>query len=529
VEDVGREEESGDDAVKELAHALRTHGADTRTRTTDVVLADLLHSPGVPLDAETRAFFEPRFGRDLSNVRVHNDGASTFVATQLRANAFTVGNHIILGEPSRRLLAHELAHVVQQRNVVAWPNDRVVIGHPGDAFEENADASARAVMSGRPAPPPLHATTPRVQGSFFGTLFDFIIFPIGIYRLFGGEYYWASTLKDYMKSIEKNKKPEDAYDSDNKARACIKREKELGPSYSLDLRVLLVSELLGGWTSNSDEKAIITLLRNHPNDIQDVVKRIGRPRIWDDFSGDNLAVLKALTMTKDEATDALVDQMRKWSDDQIAAFQRTTVVPELQESARKARALKRITAPVPSRATVDQRGSATITINGIEVTFAPDKVDPTLDRGGFTDVQFLQRTHRIDAPPGKDPTTIQAGAFTPPTLHVTITTNYPPGEARSKPSAYGAGSTLQSHEATHGQDWIDFFTANAPPQFRGTAAMNLVDFNAEIDKWSAAVDVYRQNGVRNTVGKTDCTGILARDEDLVQTGFTCRTVHGGAP
>lgn len=82
----------------------------------------VVNSPGSPLAATTRAFMEPRFGRDFSQVRVHADAGAAKSARELGALAFTVRNHIAFaagryspgsGE-SNRLLAHELAHVVQQ-------------------------------------------------------------------------------------------------------------------------------------------------------------------------------------------------------------------------------------------------------------------------------------------------------------------------------------------------------------------------------------------------------------------------------
>ena len=78
---------------------------------------------GIPLPSSGRSFFEPRFGRDLSRVRLHTDPAASDAARLLRARAFAVGPHIAFGrgeyDPAgtrgRRLLAHELAHVVQHQ------------------------------------------------------------------------------------------------------------------------------------------------------------------------------------------------------------------------------------------------------------------------------------------------------------------------------------------------------------------------------------------------------------------------------
>jgi hypothetical protein len=78
--------------------------------------------PGRPLDAATRAFFEPRFGGDLGHVGVHTGPAAAAAASSLGARAFTFGPHIAFNAgygdtgtgAANRLLAHELAHVVEQ-------------------------------------------------------------------------------------------------------------------------------------------------------------------------------------------------------------------------------------------------------------------------------------------------------------------------------------------------------------------------------------------------------------------------------
>ncbi len=76
--------------------------------------------PGQPLDKATRAYFEPRFGHDFSQVRVHTDARAAEAAREVNARAFTVGRDVVFGEGEygagnkQRLMAHELAHVVQQ-------------------------------------------------------------------------------------------------------------------------------------------------------------------------------------------------------------------------------------------------------------------------------------------------------------------------------------------------------------------------------------------------------------------------------
>jgi peptidoglycan hydrolase-like protein with peptidoglycan-binding domain len=81
----------------------------------------LLQNGGEPLATSERGFFEPRFGTDFSGVRIHSDSHADRLARALGAEAFTIGSHIALRgghdvgtTAGRRLLAHELTHVVQQ-------------------------------------------------------------------------------------------------------------------------------------------------------------------------------------------------------------------------------------------------------------------------------------------------------------------------------------------------------------------------------------------------------------------------------
>lgn len=86
---------------------------------------EVLRSPGQPLDPVARAFFEPRFGCDLGQVRLHTDSHAEEAATSIKARAFTSGTNVVFGSgeyqpqssKGKRLLAHELTHVAQQTGV----------------------------------------------------------------------------------------------------------------------------------------------------------------------------------------------------------------------------------------------------------------------------------------------------------------------------------------------------------------------------------------------------------------------------
>jgi uncharacterized protein DUF4157 len=82
------------------------------------IVHEVLRAPGQPLDAATRAFMEPRFGRDFGEVRIHYGPRADAAATSIKARAFTVGRDITFADRQYRpgtregakLLAHELAH-----------------------------------------------------------------------------------------------------------------------------------------------------------------------------------------------------------------------------------------------------------------------------------------------------------------------------------------------------------------------------------------------------------------------------------
>lgn len=116
--------------------SLQTKGVDAsdsgQTQVPPIV-HEVLASPGQPLDPAARGFMEPRFGHDFSRVRVHTDSQAARSATALHAQAYTVGRDVVFAEgqfasatsAGRRLLAHELAHVVQQQSLSGFPPTRV--------------------------------------------------------------------------------------------------------------------------------------------------------------------------------------------------------------------------------------------------------------------------------------------------------------------------------------------------------------------------------------------------------------------
>lgn len=132
------------------------------------IVYEVLRSPGQPLDLDTRAFIEPRFGHDFSRVRVHTDAKATVSAQAVNALAYTVGCHVVVGEGNyapgtnegRRLLAHELAHVMQQSPNASTAETPTTTslhlsGGRAIASEAEADRAATAVMNEQTLSAPL--------------------------------------------------------------------------------------------------------------------------------------------------------------------------------------------------------------------------------------------------------------------------------------------------------------------------------------------------------------------------------------
>jgi hypothetical protein len=120
------------------------------------IVNEVLRSPGQPLDAATRAFVEPRFGYDFGNVRVHADAKANESARAVHAQAYTVGQNIVFGAgrhgpnaDGRKLLAHELAHVVQQRSDTPSAKTQAPAMRQVGSAEREADASSNAIARGQ--------------------------------------------------------------------------------------------------------------------------------------------------------------------------------------------------------------------------------------------------------------------------------------------------------------------------------------------------------------------------------------------
>ncbi len=136
--------------IQAKAHPGVTLGAHTNAHSlSESALQNV--GPGRPLESSVRDFFEPRFGHDFADVRIHDDGSTASLARSLRAQAFTSGNDLFFGRDGYQpntsegswLLAHELTHVIQQSGRPARIQRKVAV----DVFRDSVTPADAAEMT----------------------------------------------------------------------------------------------------------------------------------------------------------------------------------------------------------------------------------------------------------------------------------------------------------------------------------------------------------------------------------------------
>jgi hypothetical protein len=128
-----------------------------RPETVPPIVHEVLHSPGRPLDPATRAFMEPRFGHDFSQVRIHTNSSAAESARTVNAFAYTVGQDIVFNTGNYAphtlsglsLLTHELVHTVQQKNIPGFARSDLQVAPNNDVHEREAQQKSALISHGK--------------------------------------------------------------------------------------------------------------------------------------------------------------------------------------------------------------------------------------------------------------------------------------------------------------------------------------------------------------------------------------------
>lgn len=137
---------------------------------------NVLQSKGRPLDASARAVFEPRLGRSLDDVRIHDDERADASARGVRAKAYTVGSDIVFRRgmfapgtsEGEQLLAHELAHVAERAPSQAQATSQRMIQRQPEEEEKDETAGRMSEEAGRHAMETITLTTTQQNAEWLG-------------------------------------------------------------------------------------------------------------------------------------------------------------------------------------------------------------------------------------------------------------------------------------------------------------------------------------------------------------------------
>jgi hypothetical protein len=299
---------------------------------------EVVRGPGQRLSDDVRSFMEPRFGADFSDVRVHADADAARSSQAVSARAYTVGSHIVLGQgqyapgtqSGQRLLAHELTHVVQQRQNGSGSSSAVpqTVSDPAEASEREADTTAERVLARQPSADSQPVSAPSAHSDEAGVsrtplaspasphapaivhrsstlqrdLSDGAKVGIGIgaglgaiglgfavaaaFGAFDAETYSTDDLLKYLDTLAAARAPEGTRRSDNKARDVVRKwvakdpKIDVGKGHtgekasltSVELKRLLIREMLLGSTGDADEQQILVIIeRTEPTELLQVL------------------------------------------------------------------------------------------------------------------------------------------------------------------------------------------------------------------------------------------------------------------
>ena len=307
----------------------RSHRGGSASRGTVSGLVDAVsRSSGQPLDRPTRDFMQAGFQHDFSGVRVHADARAARSAQAMQANAYTVGRDIVFGHGAyaphhhdgRRLIAHELTHVVQNETRPASESSLREVSSPGDASEREAqDASRRVADHGRARVAAQPGATVQRDGlatglGIAGGIVGAVGLGFGIAALagaFDSNTFTDKELQDYLAALDKNRETEGGTKGDNKARAVVQRFKDGVAGFTvlaIPIRILLIREMSGGYLSEEDQDGILELLTEAiPVERAHMFPEIGIDSLKTRFDGDRRKKLEALIEQQDVESITLSD------------------------------------------------------------------------------------------------------------------------------------------------------------------------------------------------------------------------------
>lgn len=527
-------------------------------------ITDVLNSTGQPLPTKARSFFESRFGRDFSNVKIHTNSLAARSADSINALAYTSGNNIAFNqnqfspdtETGIKLLAHELTHVVQQGHATVSQNS---ITNASSSFVQRTPTSGSTTSPG--TMPPMttgNATvTPATEADVRQTVneaTEMLVRSVEFYqlarvddatteRVLTSWIRMASIYPDLIASRLNNDAAllQSFHTAFNNAVRTLFTRRAAQPGATTTVINLYLSNLyrLPGWswpdvasfnlTNETQRRAFITTYTTSLNDSS----------LFQGFSAITSAQLESVltylfTLTTD-TQNMLAGNLS--NDAALAAGLQTAYGAAINSLLSRAvnampgqtvtglymryryqnsgkihewadQQISGMTAAAPQGQSADPlTGEINFAFNNYSITMRGD--GSQTESGATTHAEFAQ----VNIPYQFNTSTNRITSFTPPAApSVTIWTDYGPGVNSRSSSGYGRGTTAEDvrlgntslgyHERTHSRDFLRFMANTPPPTFTGTVGMTVTQFRAAVTAYRRALARIS----RDSELATDCVG-----------------------
>jgi hypothetical protein len=474
------------------------------------IVHEVLNSPGRPLDKATRDFFEPRFGHDLSQVRIHTGAQATQSAKSVNAVAYSVGGDMVFADrmfaPSttegRRLIAHELTHVLQQGAGGRRDN---LIGHP--VTELHGGQKAAAGRPPRQAIIPQHLghlglqRQPQGQGGGLDPddqkIVDTAQREAANFKCNVGAVLWGILRKHFAGDVRKvaGTGCETALPG---LRTEFSTTDPKDPKFTRSVPMIYAGKAF-----------IVGTDAAHLKDrIADVAKEIAA---IDDWRVSNFRI-----DAQDLSNPRVTGQLRSMSNNQLVDYKSKTKDSDVKTYVER---LVTFSTPTQAGAAVDPlSGDMTMTVGKFSVVVKPDVRGAADTR---TKAKYVAVPPTVPVPTfGKDGKVTGFPGFSP-AVTVEVLTSYATGQTPEMKSEYGRGTTPQDvankatsvrfHEGTHGEDFLDFLRQNPFPVFTGTNGMKKKAFEDAEDVYTKAENAWAKALAKVNV-KGDCVGKPTIDE-----------------
>ncbi|MBL8206908.1 MAG: DUF4157 domain-containing protein [Blastocatellia bacterium] len=492
-------------------------------------------SGGGPLPEAVRTFFEPRFGRDLSGVRVHAGIESARMNEELQAQAFTHGREVYFGKgkaPAKdELTAHELTHVIQQtggraETVQRQPATTATTATPTTAdYREMVTSAIEFLTSSAEFYSLLSRFDQARIDSIVQSLYSTLTAQEGLIRdhLNNDATLLASLRTAYTNAIRALL-----------ARAATQLNTSIFSQYLRHIERIPVwawpNAAALGANTDAQKRAFLATVATAFGEagIFSNLGTINQAKLEDVLTKLNVTVTELETMINsqlgDDATlrQSLHNSFRQ-AIGQLLSRASTTIgqsdfnlymryrygsnrlIPDWVDQS-----VANISTPIPVGASADPlTGDVSMSINGMRVLIQTDTT--RTETGAETSINI--NAGRLNWQ-GRD----GAITFTPPLAipEVNIRTAYGPGVSATSNSGYGRGTTaadqtagntsLGFHEGSHGRSFLEYLQNNAFPTFTGTGTMTVQQFRAAITTWETAMRDYNRALTRGSELTVDCVG-----------------------